>query len=123
MTFIIFDVFFHSLFFFFFFFNDTATTEIYTLSLHDALPICTRSSSPIPVARRRVCSASTSRSATGCAGVPADRLLAEPLALGAGASTRVFHSPHPGQRPVQVSATWPHSWQVKRGSRRAMQPG
>src|SRR2546429_6234023 len=29
-----------TLFFFFFFFNDTATTEIYTLSLHDALPIC-----------------------------------------------------------------------------------
>src|SRR5258708_22410403 len=28
------------LFIFFFFFNDTATTEIYTLSLHDALPIC-----------------------------------------------------------------------------------
>src|SRR3712207_7017298 len=27
--------------FFFFFFNDTATTEIYTLSLHDALPIYT----------------------------------------------------------------------------------
>src|SRR5216683_5782422 len=35
-------LFFHLLilfFFFFFFFNDTATTEIYTLSLHDALPI------------------------------------------------------------------------------------
>src|SRR2546430_4030465 len=29
---------------FFFFFNDTATTEIYTLSLHDALPI-----SPLPL--------------------------------------------------------------------------
>src|SRR2546429_4709923 len=27
------------LLFYFFFFNDTATTEIYTLSLHDALPI------------------------------------------------------------------------------------
>src|SRR3972149_12278161 len=27
---------------FLFFFNDTATTEIYTLSLHDALPICSR---------------------------------------------------------------------------------
>src|ERR1039458_9082671 len=27
---------------FLFFFNDTATTEIYTLSLHDALPICQR---------------------------------------------------------------------------------
>src|SRR3712207_7524737 len=28
-----------------FFFNDTATTEIYTLSLHDALPICRRAMS------------------------------------------------------------------------------
>src|SRR5215212_10762231 len=32
--------FFIFVFLFFFFFNDTATTEIYTLSLHDALPIC-----------------------------------------------------------------------------------
>src|SRR5471032_1387800 len=31
---------------FFFFFNDTATTEIYTLSLHDALPICDRDRRP-----------------------------------------------------------------------------
>src|SRR6266699_7145545 len=30
----------------FFFFNDTATTEIYTLSLHDALPISTLYASP-----------------------------------------------------------------------------
>src|SRR2546430_13481266 len=30
----------------FFFFNDTATTEIYTLSLHDALPISRRSPAP-----------------------------------------------------------------------------
>src|SRR3712207_9003085 len=30
---------------FFFFFNDTATTEIYTLSLHDALPILLRDAS------------------------------------------------------------------------------
>src|SRR5260221_12267106 len=34
----------------FFFFNDTATTEIYTLSLHDALPIC---SSEAPLAERK----------------------------------------------------------------------
>src|ERR1041385_2384881 len=34
------------LFMFFFFFNDTATTEIYTLSLHDALPISTWSTFP-----------------------------------------------------------------------------
>src|SRR2546428_2371704 len=32
---------------FFFFFNDTATTEIYTLSLHDALPICRARSGPV----------------------------------------------------------------------------
>src|SRR5256885_4176968 len=38
------------LFFFFFFFNDTATTEIYTLSLHDALPI----SASITAAQGRV---------------------------------------------------------------------
>src|SRR5256885_2543204 len=55
---------------FFFFFNDTATTEIYTLSLHDALPIsrgrsssasrrrgwrcqdCTRPRAPAPPRRR-----------------------------------------------------------------------
>src|ERR1043165_10271304 len=35
-----------TLLFFFFFFNDTATTEIYTLSLHDALPISGRSHHP-----------------------------------------------------------------------------
>src|SRR3712207_7068506 len=45
---------------FVFFFNDTATTEIYTLSLHDALPICggpSRSSSraSTPIARCASC--------------------------------------------------------------------
>src|SRR3989338_4724902 len=44
--------------FFFFFFNDTATTEIYTLSLHDALPIChggvtARPSDNLPAFARR----------------------------------------------------------------------
>src|SRR5436190_8510645 len=43
-------------FFSFFFFNDTATTEIYTLSLHDALPIspatCCRSPHPSSSCRR-----------------------------------------------------------------------
>src|SRR2546430_3251016 len=42
-----------------FFFNDTATTEIYTLSLHDALPICrstgeeSLTAAPSPVRRPR----------------------------------------------------------------------
>src|SRR5258706_9521527 len=39
--------------FIFFFFNDTATTEIYTLSLHDALPIYRSSQERLPHADRR----------------------------------------------------------------------
>src|SRR2546422_7930940 len=43
MTLILSTIVTHSIIIFFFFFNDTATTEIYTLSLHDALPISGRS--------------------------------------------------------------------------------
>src|SRR6516225_11954086 len=48
-------LYFYSLFFlFFFFFNDTATTEIYTLSLHDALPIrCRGKPMPTPIRSSR----------------------------------------------------------------------
>src|SRR5258707_4423171 len=38
----------------FFFFNDTATTEIYTLSLHDALPICAVRQRPVSRGFRRI---------------------------------------------------------------------
>src|SRR3712207_7049584 len=54
----------------FFFFNDTATTEIYTLSLHDALPICscpstaTSSSGAWPSSRGRGTTSSTGSSAS-----------------------------------------------------------
>src|SRR6266508_6491710 len=37
----------------FFFFNDTATTEIYTLSLHDALPICPAGPPALPARAQR----------------------------------------------------------------------
>src|SRR5260221_1469513 len=49
---------------FFFFFNDTATTEIYTLSLHDALPISrsASASSTAPRSLRRSACCSCSRS-------------------------------------------------------------
>src|SRR2546427_5050331 len=40
-------------FFLFFFFNDTATTEIYTLSLHDALPISAEAENHIQEGRHR----------------------------------------------------------------------
>src|SRR5256885_6181120 len=48
---------------FFFFFNDTATTEIYTLSLHDALPISSNfgGSTGCPTGRRLVPSRSPQR--------------------------------------------------------------
>src|SRR2546427_7844374 len=55
----------------FFFFNDTATTEIYTLSLHDALPICRRSrpssTSSRPCERRLAARISTRRADVGAA--------------------------------------------------------
>src|SRR2546426_3152877 len=49
-------------FFFFFFFNDTATTEIYTLSLHDALPISCRWCCETPVTRTTSSSQTPTRS-------------------------------------------------------------
>src|SRR5467141_5401568 len=51
-------------FFFFFFFNDTATTEIYTLSLHDALPTsppARRTASSRPARCSTVSTSTTSR--------------------------------------------------------------
>src|SRR3712207_8798890 len=45
----------------FFFFNDTATTEIYTLSLHDALPILGQKATTVCCSRWRVMDASTRR--------------------------------------------------------------
>src|SRR6266850_7888706 len=51
---------------FFFFFNDTATTEIYTLSLHDALPIWGRCTSFCAVSMHR----SLRSSANSRAGAP-----------------------------------------------------
>src|SRR5256885_16130780 len=64
--------------FWFFFFNDTATTEIYTLSLHDALPISVRleklSPGLIPLVSAGTASSAKGTPAEGApAGVPLDR--------------------------------------------------
>src|SRR2546422_1222165 len=45
----------------FFFFNDTATTEIYTLSLHDALPICPLSTPALQKITAATCIESSTR--------------------------------------------------------------
>src|SRR3712207_8928506 len=70
-----------------FFFNDTATTEIYTLSLHDALPIWSIPPSAPP--RRRRCRRTAPRSRSAVS-----------LRLG-----RV-RSPAPSSRTVSISSPW-----------------
>src|SRR5260370_34680087 len=59
----------------FFFFNDTATTEIYTLSLHDALPISARRHHAAPAhhARERPAGASRRQPPDGAAAGPRDQ--------------------------------------------------
>src|SRR2546430_10808826 len=51
---------------FLFFFNDTATTEIYTLSLHDALPICPSRGPACCTAWSRPGSTGSGCAAAGC---------------------------------------------------------
>src|SRR3989454_4247745 len=59
----------------FFFFNDTATTEIYTLSLHDALPICIgrTPSTRRPFARSERVACDAGRRATRHSAAPQER--------------------------------------------------
>src|SRR2546430_11794093 len=66
-------------FFLFFFFNDTATTEIYTLSLHDALPISLQRSTfgPILSAERRDPTFSLQRLLPGVAGARSEEHTSE----------------------------------------------
>src|SRR3712207_9379935 len=79
----------------FFFFNDTATTEIYTLSLHDALPIC-------PALRA---TSQTGPSTPGRAGDPHRR-----------------GTPGPGQLLPHGPAARPHPVELYRGPRPGLTP-
>src|ERR1051326_7972139 len=83
---------------FFFFFNDTATTEIYTLSLHDALPIWSRAFLR-PCAPRCPPGGRVGRRAPRCTHRPArirvDRTLAQ-LAAGCPSCRRTSGCPIPG---------------------------
>src|SRR5437764_9214935 len=57
-----------------FFFNDTAPTELYTLSLHDALPICARQiSGPVDDRRQDIYAAVRRREGSGDRRVGGDR--------------------------------------------------
>src|SRR3712207_8110509 len=66
-----------------FFFNDTATTEIYTLSLHDALPIWMRHRGPRPYLVRE----------------PADRATRSRVSR---SSTPPIHDPRARRRPTPI---------------------
>src|SRR3712207_7129785 len=57
----------------YFFFNDTATTEIYTLSLHDALPISAHAHVVSPSTQRRTSEAESSTHPGRCAHTSAMR--------------------------------------------------
>src|SRR5256885_6407626 len=65
------------LIFYFFFFNDTATTEIYTLSLHDALPIFRGAGHPGRDDRHRPCAAARAHRAEAEPDPGQDRLAAD----------------------------------------------
>src|SRR2546422_4157369 len=59
--------------FFFFFFNDTATTEIYTLSLHDALPISSSRRPSAPSGGIPALSDTSAPAACSASPIPRDR--------------------------------------------------
>src|SRR2546429_7158703 len=100
---------------FFFFFNDTATTEIYTLSLHDALPIShgSRGDRKGVRLRNRGVRQETAREARGDG--RAHRLLEPPRPVGGargGARPRPAgqsrpYDPAPRHRPVQAGERHP----------------
>src|SRR5256885_6563631 len=74
---------------FFFFFNDTATTEIYTLSLHDALPISRGWAYPgVPQLRFRGCAG------TGGPGRPGPRGGTDPRAASPDRKSTRLNSSH-----------------------------
>src|SRR6266511_343035 len=83
-----------SLVHFFFFFNDTAPTEIYTLSLHDALPILSAGSEVKP--RSSVCSRNAGRAST------TSRTAAAAAETSGRASTAVRILPHTRPSPLDA---------------------
>src|SRR3712207_7719761 len=82
----------------FFFFNDTATTEIYTLSLHDALPICTSRSSRPETATERSARSSTS-AATAVTSSPTRPAVARR------SSARTTHGPTADRKSTRLNSS------------------
>src|SRR6266498_3828424 len=122
---------------YYFFFNDTATTEIYTLSLHDALPIphhpdssaSTRGSTPAPPPAEPCSPHRPVRSSTstppGCSGRCARSRPRRPDCSPGGAATSAAPSPRNRSRRPRLSATKAllTSAEAGQGGRRAVDKG
>src|SRR5438874_9744464 len=94
-------------FFFFFFFNDTATTEIYTLSLHDALPVVLRSGSELDRAEKVGvgCAADIAHvRARGWLEVCVDAVAAH-VQAGVFSGLVVVHEVHMAEEPVMLASS------------------
>src|SRR5258707_8687257 len=86
---------------FFFFFNDTATTEIYTLSLHDALPISTHSRT-IP---RPPAADPTQCACARISGSASEGATARPHRLKAGTSTMSSPTKHTDRKSTRLNSS------------------
>src|SRR3712207_9360167 len=86
---------------FFVFFNDTATTEIYTLSLHDALPIYSALNGRSPAGTD--IGGGQGGAANRCARAPGSW-----AAAGAGSSRRASRSPGGGRKSTRLNSSHAH---------------
>src|SRR5947209_10297505 len=89
----------------FFFFNDTATTEIYTLSLHDALPIFTTRTRPTTAQRRHAsrCTCSSIRSEEHTSELQSRQYLVCRLLLEKKKKNKTNNTPIANSRTVDVT--------------------
>src|SRR5215204_7797302 len=118
MLFYIFTFFPFLSFFFFFFFNDTATTEIYTLSLHDALPI-----SRPPTARSSACPRPASARASSTAPAATHRRAVVAGRRQTTSTPAALRTSRPRQRRAKVAAAACPSHRRTRPSSRSEHPG
>src|SRR2546430_17552754 len=89
----------------FFFFNDTATTEIYTLSLHDALPILLIGTGGVSLLALRIAKAAGARVVATSSG---DAKLARAKTLGADATLNSRSERERGARAAELAGSTIH---------------
>src|SRR6266571_2219433 len=112
--------------FFFFFFNDTATTEIYTLSLHDALPISPGRPRPAKPTQRRPANSSHTRPDCQTLATPASARRRHRAKLATAICNQTlcaWHTAHKAQLVVRCEHRWLGCGSCGRRRRRVPRPG